>query len=136
MVEFAVSGVLLVLLIAAVLDVARGVWYQGTLDSAVAEGTRYAMVHGSSSSSPIGPTDGTYTAGPPSSDSSVTTVVDNYLPGLPTSSVRVGANWPGASDAPGDEVTVTASYPFTPFFHILNFGTITLSATSTETIVH
>lgn len=136
MVEFAVAATLFFTLIAAILDLSRGVWYQGTLQNAVREATRYAMVHGSASSSPVGPADGNYTAGPPSTDSTLTTLVKQYVPGLSTSSVTVGSSWPNGDDVAGHQVTVTASFPFTPFFRIWGLGTITLSATATQTIVH
>src|SRR5580704_15534307 len=93
-VDFAISAVIFFVIIAALMDVARGVWYQGTLQNAVREGTRYAMVHGSQSSSPVGPSDGNYTVGPPSKDSTITSLVDQRLTGLSTAGVTVGASWP------------------------------------------
>jgi Flp pilus assembly protein TadG len=135
-VEFSIAAFLFFLLIASILDIGRAVWYLGTLEDATREAARYAIVHGSLSSSQVGPTDGNFSAGPPSTDSSITTVVDRYLNGFNHSSVAVGASWPDGDNVPGHRVTVTASMPFYPFTKFFNLVSLTLSASATNTIAH
>jgi len=55
-VEFSLLLPVLLLLILGLFDVARAVWQENTLAYAAREGTRYAIVHGSASESPAGPT--------------------------------------------------------------------------------
>src|ERR1700693_2901384 len=88
-VEFAMSAFLFFLLVAIVIDIGRAVWYDNTLQQAVRTATRYAIVHGSKSASPIGPGDGQYVAGPPSSDSAITTQVDKNIIGFSSAMVVV-----------------------------------------------
>ena len=54
-VEFALVLPLLLLVVTGLFDVARAVWQENTLAYAAREGTRYAIVHGAASLSPIGP---------------------------------------------------------------------------------
>jgi len=56
LVEFAVLVPLILLIVTGVFDLARAVWQENTLAYAAREGTRYAIVHGSNSPSPVGPT--------------------------------------------------------------------------------
>lgn len=55
LVEFAFVLPVLLLLVTGLFDVARAVWQENTLAYAAREGTRYAIVHGSASSTPQGP---------------------------------------------------------------------------------
>lgn len=59
LVEFALVLPVLLLLVTGLFDVARAVWQENTLAYAAREGTRYAIVHGSASASPSGPSDTT-----------------------------------------------------------------------------
>lgn len=134
-IEFALAAVLFFTIVGAVLDISRAVWYQSTLQDAVQEATRYAVVHGSQSSTPVGPTDGHYSAGPPSTDSTLTNIVDRYAGGLNTGQVTVSSSWPDGSNSSASRVTVTATYPFTPVTKFFGGLTITLSATSTRQVI-
>lgn len=138
MVEFALALIIFFVLIGAVIDVSRAVWYFNSLQDAVFEATRYAVVHGSQSSSPVGPLDGNYSSGPPATDSTLTNIVGHYMSieGLKTAQLSVGSSWPNGDNAPLHEVTVAASYPFYPFTQIFSITSLTLSASSTRTIVH
>ena len=55
LVEFALVLPIFLLLITGLFDLARAVWQENTLAYAAREGTRYAIVHGSGSSTPLGP---------------------------------------------------------------------------------
>ena len=69
MIEFGLSFVLFFCIILGVLDVARGIYTYSFLEGAAKEGSRYAMVHGSSS-------------GSQATSSSVQTVVQQWLTGV------------------------------------------------------
>ncbi len=110
-VEFALILPLFVVLVVGLLDVARAVWQENTLAFAAREGTRYAIVHGTLSSSPTGPGAPTFTA--PDQDSAVTAAVLRYTSGL--SNVTVKSVWPDSNANRDSRVTVVASAPFVPF---------------------
>jgi len=55
LVEFALVLPLILLVITGLFDLARATWQENTLAYAAREGTRYAIVHGSASSSPVHP---------------------------------------------------------------------------------
>ena len=57
LVEFALVLPVLLMLILGLFDVARAVWQENTLAYAAREGTRFAIVHGSASESPVTQTD-------------------------------------------------------------------------------
>jgi hypothetical protein len=54
-VEFAIILPLFLMVVTGLMDVSRAVWAENTLAYAAREGTRYAIVHGSHSTSPVGP---------------------------------------------------------------------------------
>ncbi len=55
LVEFALILPLILLVITGLFDLARATWQENTLAYAAREGTRYAIVHGSASSTPAHP---------------------------------------------------------------------------------
>jgi Flp pilus assembly protein TadG len=135
-IEFALASLVFFVLVGGVVDLSRAVWYQSTMQEAVQEATRYAVVHGVNSTNPVGPTDATYSAGPPSTDSTLTNIVDKYAKGLNTSSLTVNSIWPDGDNADNHRVTVKASYPFNPFTAFFGGINITLTASSTRSIVN
>jgi Flp pilus assembly protein TadG len=107
LVEFAIVLPVLLLFITGLFDVARAVWQENTLAYAAREGTRYAIVHGSASESPVGPTN----------TAPVVTTVRDAAVGVPNVSVTV--DYPdlvGASacNDRGCRVSVDARAPFVP----------------------
>jgi Flp pilus assembly protein TadG len=107
LVEFAFVLPILLLLMLGLLDVARAVWQENTLAYAAREGTRYAIVHGSSSESPVGPSN----TGP------IQTRVQDSAIGV--ANITVTASWPDlAGSTPctdrGCRVIVDATAPFVP----------------------
>ncbi len=110
LVEFALILPLMLLVIFGVVDLARAVWQENTLAFAAREGTRYAIVHGSFSTSPSGPGSSTYTA--PDQDTAVTTAVLRYTTGTPN--VTVKATWPDGDNNRNSRVAVDVTAPFVP----------------------
>jgi Flp pilus assembly protein TadG len=94
LVEFALLLPIIVILLVGVFDVAFAVWRSNTLTSAVREGTRYAIVNGATSTTPLGP----------GNDSTVGDVVRRGAIGL--SNVVVTVSWP---DSPTTTIVATAN---------------------------
>lgn len=112
LVEFALIMPLFLLLVTGLFDVARAVWQENTLAYAAREGTRYAIVHGSASDTPVWP-------GVPSGTGyeALKTVVRNAAPGVPN--ITVVATWPdtvggSACYERNCRVAVDATAPFVP----------------------
>ena len=114
-VEFALAILMFFSVVYGIMEFGRIVASYNILSGAVKEGVRYAVVHGSKSSSAATSTD-------------IQTIVRNWSIGLDTSSVNVTTSWP-SGNAPGDPVKVTASYTVTPFTGLI-LGNLTLQSTS------
>lgn len=107
LVEFALIMPVFLLLVLGLFDVARAVWQENTLAYAAREGTRYAIVHGSASSSPVHPGNPT----------PVETVVRNAALGVPN--ITVTSSWPDLVGSTacfdrGCRVAVDATAQFIP----------------------
>ena len=134
LVETALVLPLLLLLIVGLFDIGRAVWLSNTLSTAVREGTRYGVVHGSLSGSPTGPGSSTYTA--PDTDTAITAQVRSYATGVP-SNLTVQSTWPDGNANRGSRIVVTASFPFTPVLAQAFLGgglSVTLRSSSTLVI--
>ncbi len=103
LVEFALILPVLLLLIVGLMDVSRAIWQENTLAYAAREGTRYAIVHGSASSSPAGP----------SNTTPIANAVTNAAIGVPNITVNVGYPDSSCFDR-GCRVSVDATAPFVP----------------------
>jgi Flp pilus assembly protein TadG len=103
LVEFALILPIFLLLVTGLFDLARAVWQENTLAYAAREGTRYAIVHGSGSSLPLGPSN--------ASEPNITSVVRNAAVGV--GNITVTTAWPLGNDR-GQPVSVDASAPFIP----------------------
>jgi Flp pilus assembly protein TadG len=125
------------LLVIAMLDLGMGVMRHNTLSHATRYLARQAIVHGSLSSSPWGPS----TYGPVAANDSgaIATAVQAQLLGFDPAEVTVTVTWPdGYNDADQNfrvQVTLTSTYQ--PILTSL-FGSsgITLQARSTMIIAH
>ena len=112
MIEFALILPLFLLIVTGVFDVGRAVWQENTLAYAAREGTRYAIVHGSASDSPVWP------GNPPGTGyEALKAVVRNAAPGVPD--ITVVASWPqlkggSACYDRNCPVAVEATAPFIP----------------------
>lgn len=105
LVEFALVLPVLLLLILGLMDVARAVWQENTLAYAAREATRYAIVHGSGSDTPI-------TTCTSCSNSTITAVVEQAALGVPGITVTIG--YPDGNNDRGSRVSVDATAPFVP----------------------
>ena len=127
LVEFALVVPIFLILVFGVVDGVRAVFAYNTIANASREGARYAMVHGASSSSAVGP----------GNTSALTTYVQHYTGGLGSSSVTITPTWPGGSNTAGSKVKVDVQYHWRPMFSsLLRTSALTLDASSTMVIVN
>jgi Flp pilus assembly protein TadG len=138
LVEFAFVAPLFFLLLFAIVDFGRYVYYVQILNNAAREGARYAIVHGSRSFNPTGP---------PSADptgTAVAAVVRNYAIGVIGSgpSFAIVSTWnkaTGALDGTGtndreQRVKVAVTYEFHSLIPIVPIPPITITGESTLVI--
>jgi Flp pilus assembly protein TadG len=113
LVEFSLAGFILCILTLSVLEMGRMVLVYATVANAARAGARYAVVHGSSRSTGAGASNA---SGPSANPSQVLTQVKNFASAglLTTSRLVITVTYPGASNAPGQLVDVTVSYPYDP----------------------
>jgi Flp pilus assembly protein TadG len=133
-VELAFAGIIFAMLILGGIDAGRAVWNYNTLAHAAREGTRYAIVHGATSTDPSGPGSPYFTE--PDIDTKVAEVVTENASGLDTGRLVVEAEWPDGSNDVGAEVTVTARYTYEPIVDFLDIISFEMSSSSTMTITH
>lgn len=91
-------------IVVGLFDVGRAVWQTSTLAYAAREGTRYAIVHGSTSALPLGP------AVP--SEPNIAAVVRRAALGVPN--VAVATSWPDGDNDRQSRVAVDVSAQFVP----------------------
>jgi Flp pilus assembly protein TadG len=119
LIEFALTIPVLLLLILGLFDVGRAVAQENTLAFAAREATRYAIVHGSNSASPIA-------ACTSCTNATITQVVQTNAVGVPN--VTATLNYPDGNNDRGDRVSVDAYAPFVPLpsQYLLN-GALTIT---------
>jgi hypothetical protein len=105
LVEFALILPLLLLIITGLFDLGRAVWQENTLAYAAREGTRYAIVHGSTASAPIGPC-------AICTDPSISGVVARASIGV--YNITTTLNYPDGNNDRNSRVSVDARAPFVP----------------------
>jgi Flp pilus assembly protein TadG len=133
LVEFAFVAPIFFLLLFAILDFGRYVYYVQILNNAAREGARYAIVHGSGSFTPTGPG---------SDDPTIAAIVKNYATGV----VGTGATFAihsiwgdggaGATNDRGQKVKVTITYQFQSMIPVVPIPAITINGESTLVINH
>jgi len=131
LVEFALVAPLCFLLIFAVIDFGRYVYYVQILNNAAREGARYAIVHGSNSLNPTGPT-----SSDPSGNA-VKSVVRSYAVGVIGDStvLVVNPSWnPTSLNTRGTRVTVQVTYPFHSVIPVVPLPPVTINGESTLVI--
>jgi Flp pilus assembly protein TadG len=137
LVETTLVIVVFLTLILGTLDLCLGVFRNNTLSQAARQLARQAVVHGSLSSSPWGPT--AYGPVPANDTGAIATTLQPYLVGMDPANVTVTVAWPDGDNAPDQHsrVRVTLSTPYQPMMTFL-FGnpTYTLTTTSTMNIAH
>ena len=125
-VETSLALIVFFIMIFGAIDLGRAVWNYNTLAQATREGTRYAIVHGADSSDPSGPGD----------DQDIKDVVQKNGSGLAGEELTVTTEWLDGGNEPGDRVTVSSQYTFTPMFNFLGSVSINLSSSSTMEVTH
>jgi len=127
LVEFSLVVFLSVILLLSVVEISRMVLVSTTMANAARAGARYAIVHGGTrtGSGVDGP------SGPAANPAQVVTVVRNFASAglLSPSILVVTVNYPGASNAPGQTVSVTVIYPYDPLTSYFPFR-VRLGSTS------
>ena len=125
MVEFAlVTSLIVVPMIFGVVEFGRLVWSKDMITSAAREGVRYAIVHGSICQA----------AGCALADSAA--VANTVIARTKLSPITVRTTW-AQDKSPGDTVTVTVSYVYTPVVKLpfLN-SSKTITATSKQIVLY
>lgn len=117
--ETAMSMTAFLMLVLAIINMGSAVYAYNWVSYSAREATRYASVHGSTSSSPVGP----------SSYSALTSVVTGIAQGL-TGTVSVTPTWSSNSNVPGNTVKVKVQYQFTFVMPFINPPPIAMSSTS------
>lgn len=129
-IEFTLVGIPIIFVLISIVEVARGMWIYSTLAHAVREGTRYAIVHGQNCATApnqcqatvamiaarirdggagLIPADLTVTLENASGGVVMSSVGPTTLANLLTNNTVFPA---GAGAAPGNDVVIRASYPF------------------------
>ena len=115
LVEFALVAPIFFLMLFAIIDFGRFIYYVQILNNAAREGARYAIVHGSASLNGSGPPEsGTSNSDP--TGNNVKTVVRNWAVGVVgsgSSTLTITPTWPDGDNARGHTVNVTVGYDFT-----------------------
>lgn len=124
-IEFALTIVILVVLLVGMLELTMFVYTYSVLADAAKEGVRYAIVHGASGTSPSGPSGvpqpsaswGACNSSDSGSDS-VVSAVQRYaaLSLHSTSTINVYVCYPDKSNTPGSAVEVKVNYLYQPLF--------------------
>jgi Flp pilus assembly protein TadG len=128
--EFAVAAPIFFLILFAVIDFGRYVYYVQVLNNAAREGARYAIVHGTNGLPPTGPPDDP-------SGAAVKTVVRNYaigVTGLEDASVlNITATW-DPDNTRDSKVTVEVTYAYRSLIPLVPIPAIQVEGASTLVI--
>ena len=133
LVEFAFVAPIFLLMLFAIIDFGRYVYYVQILNNAAREGARYAIVNGSESFTP---------AGPAQDDPAVEAIVKNYAIGVIGDSTVLDVNsyWGTPPNPPsnnrGAKVRVTVTYDFHSIIPIVPIPAITITGESTLVVNH
>lgn len=132
--EFSLSVWTLFLVAFLIFEFCMLVYTYSVLGDAAREGVRYAIVHGTDSTTCSGPSTGCGdTAG-----SNVTSVVNGYaaVSFHDTSGMTVTPSWPDGTSTPSSRVVVTISYPYVPYLYLPGFNAPTMHITAEGRIVY
>lgn len=104
LVEFSIGLLVVLLLVFGVVDVGRALVTYNSISHCAKEGTRFAVVHGAESPTPIGPREND-----PVLENLLRT---KYADGLVNSRLTINSWWANGNNAPGSTVTITVRYNF------------------------
>ena len=131
LVESSLSLLMIITSALALFELCMLTYTASALSEAAHEGLRYAIVNGSDAGVSAS---GCSTSSPSAVISTVTTAATNYNLG-DASSMTVNVCYPVTGAAPGSLVTVTVSYPYTPFTSLPGFQK-TLTASTEGRILY
>ena len=133
LVEFSLTCCMLCILTLGVFEMGRMVLVYNTVANAARVGARYAVVHGSSRAAGAGAANA---SGPAANPAQVRTVITDFASAglLNTGRLVISVTYPGGSNAPGQLVDVTVSYPYDPLTPWLPLR-VTLGSTTQGVIV-
>ncbi|HSO28333.1 MAG TPA: TadE/TadG family type IV pilus assembly protein [Candidatus Sulfomarinibacteraceae bacterium] len=135
MAEFAIVAPIFFLIVFAIIDFGRYVYYVQVLNNAAREGTRYAIVHGANSLSPTGPPHDP-------SGAAVIETVRNYAIGVvgaeDASTLTITPTWGTPPAVPDNDretaVTVEVTYAFHSVIPLVPLPPISVKGASTLVI--
>jgi hypothetical protein len=139
--EFALIAPIFFLLLFALIDFGRYVYYVQILNNAAREGSRYAIVHGSNSAPlqcPTGPMPGgnPNPCGDDTTGEAVKAVVRKVAVGVvgDTTVLVITPSWPDGDNAREHVVTVDVSYQFHSVIPLVPFPAVQVNGVSTLVI--
>jgi hypothetical protein len=111
-VEFTLVALLCLLLLLSIVEISRMALIYTTVANAARAGARYSIVHGGTRTG--AGVDGP--SGPGANPPQVLTVIRNFASAglLTTGNLVIAVSYPGASNAPGQLVSVSVIYPYDP----------------------
>lgn len=121
LVEFAAVFTVLFMFLFAIMDLSRALYSYHFVADAAREGTRYAMVRGSTCKS--------WTTACPAASSDVQTYLKNVPAGINPKSVTVTTTWT-PNNSPGSVVQVQVQYSFQPIFPLIPKAALVMTSTS------
>jgi Flp pilus assembly protein TadG len=121
LVEFAAVFTVLFMFLFAIMDLSRALYSYHFVADAAREGTRYAMVRGSTCTS--------WSTACPASSSDIQTYLKSVPAGINPQSVTVTTTWT-PDNKPGSVVQVQVQYSFKPIFPLIPKTALVLTSTS------
>ncbi|MBV8452383.1 MAG: pilus assembly protein [Deltaproteobacteria bacterium] len=116
--EFALVGVVFLLLMFALMELATAVFDYTTICEAAREAVRYAIAHSPTSANPA-------------TNTQIQQVAINAAPSLGLAATNVSVNWPADGNMPSKkDAQITISYPYKLRLPLMSPITLTLAATS------
>jgi Flp pilus assembly protein TadG len=125
LVEFALVGPLLFLMLFGVIEMSRAVYTNHQIANGTREGSRYAAVHGSKATSQA-------------TSATVKAAMMPRMTAVNSGSLSVTLSYPNGNNNPGSKARVASNYTFTPIVTMVfgGLGTMTFSHTSEVIIKH
>lgn len=133
MIEFALSVWTLFLLTFLIFEFCMTIYTYSVLGNAAREGVRYAIVHGTDSSSCSGPSTGCGDT----TGNNISTVVKGYatVSFHDLSGMTVTPSWPDGVSTPSSRIKVTINYPYVAYLSLPGFTPPTMQITAEGRIV-
>jgi Flp pilus assembly protein TadG len=134
LIEFSISIWILFLVTLLIFEFCMTLYTYSVLGNAAREGIRYAIVHGTDSSSCSGPSTGCAD----SNGSNVSAVVNSYasISFHDISGITVTPSWPDGTSTPSSRVLITISYPYVPYMTLPGFNSPQMQLTAEGRIVY